>query len=192
MGLARITTSASPVTLEQMRAHLRLGSDTSEDELVQAYLDAATDFIERETNQTLGTTMFRYTLDAFPDDDADTIRLPNPPLIDVAEVSYVDRDGISRTLDTDDYTIDTGSMPGRIHLTGTRQWPATSDRPGCVEITFMAGYSTGDLPPTLSAAVRLLAAQLFEQREAAHDRTITEVPFALRAIINQHRFVGCP
>ena len=192
MGLQRLTTSAAPVTLQQMRAHLRLGDDVSEDALVQAYTDAAVDYIERETNTTLGTGTFKLVLDGFPDDADDAIRLPRPPLIDVSEVSYVDADGYSRTLSTNAYTIDTASQPGRIILYGGQQWPTTNDRPGSVTIEFLAGYSEGDLPPTLGAAIRLLAAQMFEQREAAHDRTLTEVPFALRAILQQHRMTEAP
>jgi uncharacterized phiE125 gp8 family phage protein len=77
MGLMRLTTTPSPVTLEELRSYLRI-SGNDDDVTLAMLLDSATAWVEEQTTQMLRTTLMHLTLDSFP--KGREIRLPSPTL----------------------------------------------------------------------------------------------------------------
>jgi uncharacterized phiE125 gp8 family phage protein len=184
MGLTVRSSSPSPVSVAAMKSHCRI-SGVWDDDVLPGFIEAATGFIEQATNTTLRPTDYRLVLDGFP--VGREIKLPRPPAIEVESVAYTDADGSGLLLDASDYAADIASRPGRIVLRNGLAWPQTSNDAACVVIDYRAGHE-GELPPLLRQGVLLLAAYFYEHREAATDRTITELPLAIRSIIEMHSF----
>lgn len=187
MGLTLVTPpTVEPVSLEEARSHLRV-IDTAEDTLIESYIRAATRHVEKTLGMSLMTRTYRLTLDDF----SDAIELPRGPVQSVTSVQYVDEAGDTQTLATSYYSTD---------LVSSRQWvvrnqdytyPTLIDGVNAVSITYVAGYDT--LPAELEDlkhAILLLIGHWFNVREAASvGNAVTEVPFAVDALIQPHRMV---
>lgn len=69
--------TAEPVTLAEMKAHLRV-EDNSDDDLITSLLVAAREFVETETVTQLMPATYQMVLDGFPGANG-AIKLPRPP-----------------------------------------------------------------------------------------------------------------
>ena len=182
-----MTNATLPLTTAEAKLYLRL--DGSEDDaVVMMLIDAATDHVQNEINQQLVPATLSITIDAFP--NAREIRLPRPPLRSVEAIRYFNPNGTEQVMPSSSFDVDEISKPGRIVLKPGVSWPATDGRPGAITIEFDAGPTSDQpVPASLRQAIRFFVGQWFEHREGATDRRITEVPFAVRAILDNHRFV---
>ena len=184
MKLITLSTSPPPVTLDEVKTHLRVDGDAL-DSVLSPLIEAATDFVERETRQTLRPTSFRLYLDGFPAERE--IKLPRLPLVSVDAVRYV-ASGIERTLHPIAYAADpSGSKPGRLALGYDQSWPVADRVPSAAYIDFTAGHA-GNCPATLKTLVAMVAGHYLEHPEAAVDRRIEAVPLAVESIINLHAY----
>ena len=158
--------AAQPVTVGQMRSHLRL-SGHEEDALVAAAISAAVSLIEAETRRALITQTWRASIPGVWKEN-DPVFLPRPRLLEVSSVQFRNADGVW-TAHTDYRLMDT-SEPASIWLTACPTTVATPDNDldTVWRVTYTAGYGPdhGSVPDSLCAAVKLLAAHLFENREA--------------------------
>lgn len=84
----------------------------------------------------------RYCNDRFPDP---AIRLP--PMQSVTGITYVDNDGNTQTLATDQYIVDTASKPARIAPAYGVIWPSVRVQANAVKIRFVAGYGAAAAVP---------------------------------------------
>jgi uncharacterized phiE125 gp8 family phage protein len=154
--------AVEPVDLADMKAHLGVTFD-SDDALIEAKIKAARQHVERFAGIAMVEQTLKAVLDGFP---CGPLQLPRPPLIDVLSVVYLDPVLETQTLAPSAYTVRGAGATG--HLVAAA-WPMTEPVPGAVEITFRAGY--GDdadaVPEPLREAVRRLAADLYENREAS-------------------------
>ena len=95
------------------------------------------------------------------------IYLPRNPVQSVESITYYDTDGVKHTLDPATYILDSDSEPARIIPAPNASWPATQNRPGAVEVRFVAGY--GDNGSSVPAGIRhwllLMIGTLYENRE---------------------------
>ena len=187
MGL-QLDNPASPVSITEVKQHLRIDSaDTTEDVYLLSLIASATRFVEDETGQQLSLAEAKLTLDRWP--SGRELVLPKPPLNAVTGVFYTDPTGIEQTLSPAAYTVDATGKPGRIVLRPGQSWPATDGSANCIRIEFDAGYPTPDaVPSNLRHVILLQVGHWFENREAATDRTITEVPLTLRSILAMNSF----
>lgn len=195
MGLVLVAgPEGEPVVPLEVIQHLRLEEDTDEDELLLALTAAARELVEHKTHRALLTQTWRLTLDEFPaycgpqgwGPRRGEIRLPKPPLQSVASVTYVDTSGATQTLvPGTDYVVDTGGLQGRIVLPYATFWPYTQRQANAVAITFVAGYvDAAAVPEALKAAIKLMLANFYENREATISGTIiAEVPLAVDALL---------
>ncbi len=152
--------------------------DGLEDSLIQMYLDAAQALVEAEIGRPLVQQTWRVQFDRFEP----FLRLPGGPVSAVNAVSYIDESGTEQTLTpTTDYVADIKSVPARIAPPPTgafpyhAYWPWHAVVPGAVAVEYIVGYApTADTPPDygvnvpapLKAAILLLAADLYANREA--------------------------
>lgn len=186
MPTVRLDSPASPIGYAEQRDFMRLATD-DEQPLVEELLLAASAWLTRETNVALLDTAHRLELARFP--RCREIELWPVPLASVASVVYDDADGVEQSLDAAAYTVDYARLPARLVLKRGQSWPATAGEPGSVRITYSSGHGTADrVPAELRAAVRLMAAHLFENREPAAPVAMSEVPMALQRIVELHRF----
>ena len=161
-----------PITLAQAKAHLNI-EHSNDDTLIAALIKAAAAAVEDETNRALVYQQRELRLECFPEE----IIIPCPPLYSVASVVYTDADGISTTLASTEYQVDTRSEPGRIKPAYGKSWPVTREGVyNAVVVTYWAGFTpvevgsptdfVGNIPPDLVHAVKLVVGDLYANRES--------------------------
>lgn len=172
-----------PLTLAEAKKELRVdlaeGVDAAEDALILAKLRSAMDYAERFTGQVLSPREFELSLDGFPC-SPELVELPREPVTAVASVKYSDPStGAEVTLDGADWRW-SDADPGLLRPAFGAWWPSAASERGSVRVRFTAGYEAGLAPPALVAAVKLLMAHLYANREAVVVGTTTsELPLGL-------------
>lgn len=179
-----------PVTLAELKLHLRLGADTTEDTYLAGLITAAREYVENVTRRALITQTWDYWLDEFP--PGDYFELPFGNLQSVSSLKYKDSDATETTMTvTTDYLVDINSEPGRIWLPYGETWPSFTAYPyKPITARFICGYgvSASNVPNPVKAAIKLLAAHLYENREMfVIGQTITKIEFALDALLASYR-----
>lgn len=188
-----------PLTIEECRSHLEAAiyGDTTQDDLddaqIAGYLAAAREHCEQFLGLSLSQRVLEIELDAFPnetDDGTDEIELPFGPVI---SIQGVDPDGSSSSSSTDDplapdsYRLDDFSNPNR--LLPVSEWPTG----GPVRIRYLAGYGVDTdndgvaIPYAIRAAILLMLAHLYANREAVTEKAMTEMPLGVEALLRPHR-----
>lgn len=82
-------------------------------------------------------------------------------------ITYIDTNGDTITLVEDtDYTVDESGLLTRIFPVFNSSWPTTRGGRATVTVTWDAGYDDADsVPDELKAAIKLIVAGLYENRE---------------------------
>jgi uncharacterized phiE125 gp8 family phage protein len=162
-GLTLVTApTATPVSVADVKAHSRLGSDpTIDDSLLTGYIRAATSSCENRTTprRAFMPQTWRLALSHFPgrgtghSGELDNyqrwnhISIPKPPLVSIVSFSYIDTNGNAFAMTqgygsaVGNYLLDLEPEPGRIVLPFSGIWPTTILLPGSpILITFNCGY----------------------------------------------------
>lgn len=174
---------SEPVTLTEAKSHLRV-TDSNEDTLINSLISAARNLTESFTNRALITQTWDLKLQSFGQE----ISIPNPPLVSVTSIQYVDIDEATQTLATTEYAVlNAGAhiKPGRIVPAYNKSWPSVRGMPNDITIRFVAGYgAASSVPPQLRWAVLLILSELYARRESAIvGSTIMEVPYSASALM---------
>lgn len=187
--------SAEPVTLAEAKAHLRVDND-AEDALIAAWIEAARQQIEAYTGRALMPQDWEIWLDEFPlrhrrggwVRDAEVV-LPHAPLSSIISVKTADADGNETALaEGTDYQAVMPSGPqaeqGGIVPPAGACWPATTcGVAGAVRIRYRAGYASADaVPRPLWAAILLGVGDMFDNREQANGKNVTDNPAFARLV----------
>jgi uncharacterized phiE125 gp8 family phage protein len=182
-SLNRITQPVvEPVSLAEAKAHLRIDSDFSDDDLyVMTLVSAARQLVETICDRTLIRSQWQMNLDAFPSWD---IELPRPPIAsgDIV-VTYTPSDGVYApvTLDPSKYRQDRDSTPAVIRPPWNSTWPTTRGAENDVKITFWAGYgdSGRSVPPPARHAMLMMLGNWYANRESVAPGTMNPIPMAV-------------
>ena len=190
MSISRVLTVApatEPVSLDEVKAHLRLDTD-EDDALLGVMATAARQLIEQITGRALIAQAWLTTLDAWPERGVDLLPLP---LMSVSGVSAYRADGVTIEIDAASYYTTGGAMPRVIAPAGIIPGRAS----GGIAITHTAGYgATGDsVPAALKMAILQITAAMYERRgdDIGDDQTdtISRIPAGARALINPYRIL---
>jgi len=138
-------------------------------------LTAAIETAEAHTKRALVRKQAKWYANSFP--AGDIVFDDYNPVRDVSSISYKNSTGVATTLSTADYNLDYVGDTLRIYPAYSTSWPDTYDYTDArdnVTITFTAGYnstnatqgSTGDVPERIKAAIKIIAADLYENRES--------------------------
>lgn len=181
--LLPITDAEEPVSLQEAKAQCRIVDDDSEDSLISSYIRSARAYVESESGFVFVRRQFTETFSWWPT----YLGICRRPLISVDSIDYTDSAGTTQTLD--DATYYTALALRRITPVGT--WP-TLGTGGIVAVTYTAGFEEGEQAEELELArqaILLLVGQWFANRETVsiEAATPTEVPFAVRALIDRFR-----
>lgn len=162
---------AEPVTLEQMKLHLRVDGD-EEDALISALGIAAREWVENYTGLTL---IRREVVETFAGFGA-VRTLAAWPVAEGAmpAVSY-GRPGVA-PLAIGGAIVATFGRPAYVYPAAGTRWPVSEDP---VTITIAAGYLPDEVPASLVAAILLLVGNLYAQRET----TVTGVSVADTGVV---------
>lgn len=178
MALRRLTdATVEPITLSDLKAHLRVTDSAQDAYLTQMITTARQDVEDNRLRRTLITTTWELTLDAFPD----VIKLPMPRVIAVSSLKYVDVNGVLQTLNSTLYKVNDRSEPGTIVPAFGQVWPQTQNQINGVVVTYTAGYSADAtlVPAPIKHWLYLACGSMYENREAEMIPTRAVVPVAL-------------
>ncbi|MCD2172030.1 head-tail connector protein [Rhizobium sp. C4] len=154
--------AAEPLTLAQVKAHLRLDGST-EDALLAGLIATARHYLEATTGLALITQTLRFYRDDWPEDGL--IQLAIAPLQTVESVTVYDASGNPQAVSLAGHVLDAASTPARLFLATQ---PPTSRPLNGIEIDVVAGFgNTGaEMPDTLTRAMLMHVALMFELRGA--------------------------
>ncbi|WP_019906441.1 head-tail connector protein [Methylobacterium sp. 77] len=170
-----------PVTLAEMRRHLRLDPDmTAEDALVESLIASARAMVELATRRVLAPGRYRMMLTAWPADGF--VPLPLSPLVALASAGSVDATGTVTAFASGLVRLgaDTVEAPG---LVVSPAIPSLAQAAALIEVDAGHGGAGPPVPPGLTQAIRLIAAHGFEHRG---DLPVT-LPPMVEALIAPHR-----
>ncbi len=212
-GTGTPVTSATPITLVEAKAHLRVDHD-DEDTLISSLIQGSTDYAQNFTHRQFVNTTFVMNLDAFPSTNGSSnsnctvtsssnkifsgrwynnstrqIVLPFPPSVSITSIVYIDTDGSSQTLATDQYALDVLSEPGRLYNTFGNSWPSTQAIQNAVLVTYVAGYGTAatDTPEGIRQAILLMIGAWYENREEEVSMMqVFQIPVGAKALLGQY------
>lgn len=188
--------AVDPVSVEDAKTHLRI-DHSADDSYIGSLITAALQYVERaETNRALITQTWNYYLEAFP--GGDVLELPLPPLQSVTGVYYTPDGDSEATFSSANYTVDTDSEPGRVVLNSNASWPGDElEEVNGVRVEFVAGYgdSATDVPEPLRQAIRLIVAELYENREdvvIGAGNSVVPVPYSSKMLLQNYRHWSFP
>lgn len=177
-----------PVSLADVKAHLRIDTD-DDDALLSAAIVSARIHVEAATRRMLIEQAWRIYLDGWP--RKRIVILPVAPLLSIDSVTVYDAGGTPQVVDADDYETDLISVPARLVLGATAPSPVGRVTNG-VEIEVTAGYGTTsiDVPSPLRHAVMMLVGHWYEHRGAVgHDMAVHAAPLGFEALVAPYRLL---
>lgn len=178
---ARVITEPEsyPVTVAEAKAHMNIASAfTADDTLIQGFIASAVEQAQNMTRRQMVEATWELVIDEFPSvtraNPYAHIELPNPPLLAVESVKYMDAEGVEQTLASGDYVVDTDGLVGRIYPVYGGSWPDTLDAPGAVAVRYSCGWEMDEAesppawtgPESIKTWIKVRVATMYEQREA--------------------------
>lgn len=199
--------AVTPVTLQELKDHLRITVST-EDTYLTRLLSVATSAVEqylhRKTiNQTLDLWLdfiaewrdgLASASPGYPSEEARAIELPFAPFYSVTHVKAYDTSDAATTLTlgTDFVTDSTkdDSQLGRILLKYNKNWPCPLRAYQAVNIRYLSGYGTAaeDIPQDVKQAVLVAAGLTYVQRGDCPNPTIVN---GLEDALSSFEYLRC-
>lgn len=183
----KVTTgpATEPVTASECKAWAHIDT-TADDTVIGQMLIAAREWAEQYTNRAFITQSITSKLDAW----TNPIIIPQPRLITVTSINYIDQDGTSQLLSTGVYDVDVTSEPGEIFLKYNQTWPTLRGDHHGITIVTTNGYGAATVVPTrIKSAIMMLVANMDINREATSAVQLHEVPFAVKNLLGIDRIV---
>lgn len=152
-----------PVTLEEVKAHLKITVD-AEDELLRSYLRGAFEWATESARRAITKRTYLVTQDAFPLSVWD---LPLGHVQSITSVKYIDADGVLQTWTASPlpYEVDLATdFSPRLRPKRTESWPVTGDFLSAAQVTLIAGWDQENIPFTIRSAILLKVAELEQMR----------------------------
>lgn len=177
-----VAAASEPVTATEAKTQCRIdGSDSDSD--IAGLIAAARGYVESY----LGSPLISRTVTVKCNRFADFAAFPVVPLSSVSGITYVDGAGSTQTLSTSVYEVRSDGLTASIALKNDQSWPdiQTGSR---ITVTAVVGYSS--VPDEIKHAILLLISQWYDNRAAASDRPLIEVPHAVEALLANRRVFG--
>ncbi|KAB2717509.1 putative phiE125 gp8 family phage protein [Ochrobactrum sp. RC6B] len=148
-----------PVTIADVRAFLRISTD-SEDDILRRLIATAREIIETETGLSLIDQTWRLRVDRWP--RSGRLALFRYPVKSVAAVVAYRQDGTAISFAPEEFVLHHGRRPQRLYMA---QYPDAAEFIG-LEVDFVAGFGESgvEVPDALKHAILTLVAHLYESR----------------------------
>ena len=183
--------SAEPLSSTEAKLHLKIDSDTTDDNLITMLIQAAREQVESYTGRALITQTWDLIVDEFPKSEDDyCFYLYHCPVASITSIKYYDTSGVEQTLSSSVYGLDTSVEPNRVYLKYGQSWPSVYDQPAVITVRFSAGYgaSGSTVPAAIRSAMQLILGHLYEHREdVVVGRTATPLPQNSCDLLNPYR-----
>lgn len=148
--------TGTTISLDLLKTSKRIRHN-SEDAIIEFWIKAADDYIERRTNRALMEQTLVLRLSRI----LPCIEIPRPPLVSISHIKYTPKGGDEVTVDAGDITTTNRDMIAQATIAGL------TEKPGTMEIEYVAGASNADdVPSPLRQASMLLAGHYMTSREA--------------------------
>lgn len=172
------------ITVQELKDYLRVDS-TTDDVMLEAFINAATSQIEARLNRPLRLQRWIYSLD-YSDLTTGLIYINKAPVVSVDFIEYYDRNNDLQILDSSDYFVSLSSNPCKIKV---MQLPNIYNRLDAVKITFTAGYLTVDaIPKDIKQALKFMCGHWYENRQDAITGTIAQdMPMSSQFLLEPYR-----
>lgn len=184
------TTPAGDLPLYAYKAHLRMGSgftdDNLQDEVLESYLRAAIAAIEARTGKILLTRQFAWSLTRWASSGEQA--LPVAPISHVISIARADRAGIETLVDESTYVLEKDTHRPKIKaMSGSFLNPNTG---GTITIQFEAGFGPAwdAIPADIQQAVFLLATHYYEKRSDTSGSSGL-IPFGVMSLLEPYRTI---
>lgn len=200
----KVTTppSVSPVTLSDMKEYLRVDT-TADDNLIQDFIDAASESVKQYLRRSLITETLELTMDGFGQlaDEGilalgagvhvgsysyilgrpNEIDLPFLPIQSVTSIKTFNRANQESTFDSELYELD--ETGGRIYLDEGVTWPDNLRGREAVKITYVAGYGDAgsDIPAPIIQSIKGYVGKMYDCRD------MCEMPDMCKAILAPYK-----
>ena len=157
-----------PVSLEQVRYHLRNEDMRFDDDLLAAYIRAACGYVERTYGLALLTQTIKQYHDGFPSGCNTPLLLRIAPMVSITSITYTDTDGATQTWTSSEYTSGRLDLGGFIVPSINYSWPSSvAMLPNAVTVTYQAGFGAkpSTLPAQVTQAILLMVGDMYQKRE---------------------------
>lgn len=173
-----------PVSLAEARVWLRVDSDdTSQDAVITMLIESMRRYAENLTFRAFVQRTLQLVLPGW----SSPLVLPYPPLRSVSSVTYVDLDGATQTLATNQYVVHDYREPALIVPGWNVSWPSHRTLLDAIRVTYVAGYAESGSPSDAAAAqaglpenlklwMHARLATLYEHREGLILSNVIEIP----------------
>ncbi len=188
-SLSKTAPAQEPIGLEEMKAWARI-DDSDDDATIAGNIIAARRWVETFTHRALITQTFVLKISRFPGPITTVIELLGGKTQTLTSIAYLDTDGNSQTWTASNYIADLVSQPALVGLAYSKDWPSIREWSLPITITYDAGYGDdpGDVPEELRTAIKIIAAELHENREdSIVGATIASVPWNARRLADSDR-----
>jgi uncharacterized phiE125 gp8 family phage protein len=170
MNIKQLTYPTSTlISLAEAKLQLRV-TGTEEDMLIDRCIKSATNFIEKQTGQTLQNVTFCAYLDTCEVQAFGTIEIWKYPITEITSIKYLNSSGVETTLDPSSYSTDITDTPARIFFNTV---PVTQINVlNTYRVYFSAGFTNSDeIDQTLLDWVRKFTADNFNMRQVGYTGT---------------------
>lgn len=185
-----------PVSLDEARAHLRADdpeeSDAIETSMLLMWLAAAREHCEDFTGLSFAVRTLEIALDEFPTSTGVGglgIDLPMGPVVAVLSVGWGDES--DEEMAGADFVLDTYRAPNRL-MPVAAGWPSVTAGTNRIKARYIAGYgdssdAAGPIPKRAKAAILLVLAHLYKNREATTAEALSTLPLGVASLLRPLR-----
>ena len=179
MRLVIGTPSVEPVTVEEVKAHLRV-TNNDEDEYIESLIPVAREWCETFQGRSWITRSIDFFIDAWPQSP---LMLPRPPIQEIISITY--------TTDSGQYTVPEEAYVlnpmGELCINGYMP----NETVQFTKVTYKAGYGNdpSSVPNRNKQAMLLMISHWFENREITSGTTVNSIPYTAEALLNQERII---
>jgi uncharacterized phiE125 gp8 family phage protein len=184
MSVLVVEPPARLVSLEDMKAHLRVTAD-DEDALIEAYIDAACGWLDGPDGW-LGRCIGSQVIEVFYGSGAGAfpylrephLTVPIGPVQEVLEVEYWGHDGVGVALDL----AGVETRRDLIDWGAAATWPSRTNR---VRLRYRAGFA--ETPAPVAQAIKLLVGQWFRNRSGINiGNIVNQLPNGVKALLGPY------
>ena len=145
-----------PVSVADVKEHLRIGDYTDHDNMIESYIEGATKSFEQQANLCLkAQTWYAYLS---YEEVVEKIYLHKFPITAISSIKYYDSDNSQQTMDASNYTKIYSARPAEIIID---EVPSVYERSDAMVIEFIAGYTT--VPADIILALKGRVYKMYNQ-----------------------------
>ena len=162
--------TVAPVTVEQLRNHLRLFGDTSQDTELATLILSAQRLLTDEIGEFISETLIRQPYTQF----MNVMPITHQRVTAINSVMYYDSSNVLQRLNTTDYVVDLMGKDKRVLFNTIPSVEVSTLFPTPIYIDYSAGFE--NVPLNIEQAILTCAAEMHRYRYNSNDsRTFSNV-----------------